>query len=199
MSAWWNDYRPAVHPQFGSAVHDRTGQREPDLRTLKLFFGHWSTEGVNAVDYFQNLGEITWAADMKAWLKPTSRWCTCSESTTAARRWWPCCTVRERQLGGYPWSLLRNEALGMTRLDYAGMPVEQALPYPRDIVVERDFARGNADQYHVIFDANTVFMDETLINRIEAGSVAAAPSSRRLKARPDATHPRKLMSGRSRG
>ena len=55
----------------------------------------------------------------------------------------------------------------MTRLDYAGMPVEQAL-VPAHIVVERDFARGNADQYHVIFDANTVFMDETLIDRIEA-------------------------------
>jgi hypothetical protein len=145
------------------------GNGAPDLRTLKLFFGHWSTAGVNAVDYFQNLGEITWAADLKAWFEANQPLVHLfgkyhgGKASVAVLH-----GARSAQLGGYPWSLLRNESLGMTRLDYAAMPVEQSLPYPRDIVVERDFARGNADQYQVIFDANTVFMDQTLIDRIEA-------------------------------
>ena len=73
------------HSQFGPAVTIEPGNGAPDLRTLKLFFGHWSTEGVNAVDYFQNLGEITWAADMKAWFEAHGPLCICSASTTAAR------------------------------------------------------------------------------------------------------------------
>ena len=69
MSSWWNDYRPAVMRSSGLPCTIEPGNGAPDLRTLKLFFGHWSTEGVSAVDYFQNLGEITWAAELKAWFE----------------------------------------------------------------------------------------------------------------------------------
>jgi hypothetical protein len=108
---------------------------------------------INAVDYFQNMGEITWAADLKAWFEANQPLVHLFGKYHGGKaRVAVLHGARSAQLGGYPWSLLRNEALGMTRLDYAGMPVEQWLPYPRDIVVERDFARGNADQYQVIFD-----------------------------------------------
>ena len=191
MGGNWGDFLPSVSRGAGMPFTAEPGGPAGDLPGLKHMIGCYATEGVNAVDYFIHLGSIMWNPAQKQWFEqnqPLIHLFGKYHSPTApvavlhgARAW---------TLLDYPWDQFNTPLTWGNR--HGPLGLEGALPYPRDILVEADFARGNADRYKVILDDNTMIMDEDLIKRIEswvkAGGIfiAVGHSGRHLPEQPDA-------------
>ena len=131
-----------------------------DLRELRRFIGHWMTEGVQGVDYFYNLGDILWNPEQRPWFDanlPLVRLIGkyhCPRADVAVMY-----SGRTDRLADFPWDNFDGEDFGLPGEFWSRMQLETRIPQPHDILLDTDFARGNADKYRVILDAGTVIME----------------------------------------
>ena len=75
---------------------------------------------------------------------------------------------RTDRLGGFPWDGFHGRGFWAAWESlWVRMQLENQIPFPRDIVLDSDFPRGNADKYRVIIDGGTVIMETRWSSRIE--------------------------------
>ena len=166
MSGNWSEYLPALMRGSGLPATAEPGNPGHDLNELKTQFGLWSTEGLNAVDYFQNMGDVLWKPDQKAWFEANQPLVHLIGKYHSPRAQVAVMQGIEAQhLTGFPWNKFTSDLTWGLRRGPVG--AEGAVFCPHDFILENDFARGNADRYKVIIDDNTMVMDDALLVRIE--------------------------------
>ena len=163
MSAFFFDDMPALLRSVGKPMSIEPSQGEGNADIMALVFGRNVTEGTNAIDYFPNLGDVTWNPGMKAWFEanqPVIHMVGKYHMETAHVAVMH--SIRLGRLNAYPFTP------GVRDADILNWDVEDHLPYPRDDITDDDFANSIADKYTLIIDANTTMMDAALLKHIEA-------------------------------
>lgn len=165
MSGDWHERLPALMRSSGLPCSLEPGGAAGSLAELESEFGRWLTEGVNAVDYYPNIWGILQDPDLLAWFdahQPLVHLIGKYHGDRAA------VAVLDGEesihLTGFPWDVFSNDLTWGRRSG----PFELIgdLPAPCDMLLDSDFARGNARKYHVIVDDNTLVMDDQLIDSI---------------------------------
>lgn len=163
MSGFFFDDLPAFLRSVGKPMSIEPSQGEENAGIMAVVFGRNVTEGTNAIDYFPNLGDVTWKPDMKQWFEahqPIIHLLGKYHMETAHVAVMH--SVRTQRLTDYPFTP------GIRDADLLNWDVEDHLPYPRDDIADQDFADGIADKYSFVIDANTTMMDAALLKHIEA-------------------------------
>lgn len=163
MSAFFFDDMPAFLRSVGKPMSIEPSQGAGNSENIKHSFGLNLTEGTNAIDYFPNLGDMTWNPDLKQWFEANQPMIHLlgkyhMETAHVAVMH----SVRTARLTGYPFTP------GVRDADLLDWDVEDHLPYPRDDIADNDFANGIADKYSFVVDANTTLMSASLLQNIEA-------------------------------
>lgn len=162
----WDDNLPSLMRSSGLPMSLEPGQAANNLPELKSALGHWTTEGLNTMDYFMDIGDILWRPDQKAWFEAHQ-----PLVHLLGKVHYPVAEVavmegeRAHRLTGFPWDHFDTPLLWNTRKGGIGTLVR--MPNPRDVINESDFLRGNVNKYKVIVDDATLIMDEALIAKIE--------------------------------
>ncbi|HEY3418655.1 MAG TPA: hypothetical protein VGM23_17400, partial [Armatimonadota bacterium] len=166
MSGNWNDELPSLMRGAGKPMSIEPGNAAGDLLALKSMFGHWSTEGLAAVDYFADITDILWRPDQKEWFEARQplvhmigKYHSPFSKVAVLRGY------RSDRLVSFPWSQNDTPLLWNTRKH--GVGTLYRVPYPRDEVTEMDFMRDTVGKYQVIIDDATLVMDDALIAKIE--------------------------------
>lgn len=166
MAGFWYDVLPSMARSSGLPTTAEAGNAAHNPPELKKFFGRWSTEGLNGIDYFQKMGDIQWDPTMRAWFEANQPLVHLFGKYHAPRAQVAVLQGEESaHLTGFPWNKINSDVLWQNRRGPLGVLFQ--LPCPRDLVVENDFERGNADRYHVIIADNNFIMDAALLAQIE--------------------------------
>jgi len=166
MSGGWNDELPAQARSAGLPASAEPSQPPHNLSELKAVIGRWSTEGLNSIDYFGNMGDIQWNPELHTWFEAHQPLVHLFGKYHSARAQVVVLEgKRSQHLTDFPWNKFTSELTWWNRRGPLG--IAYALPCPRDMIVESDLVRGNVDKYHVIIDDNTLVMDDALLARIE--------------------------------
>ncbi|HEY3330985.1 MAG TPA: alpha-amylase family protein [Capsulimonadaceae bacterium] len=167
MSGNWSDFLPALMRSSGMPMSLEPGNAAHDMGELHSCIGHWMTEGLNTLDYFNDIGDVMWRPDMKAWFETHQ-----PLIHLLGKCHYPTAQVammdgeRSHRLTGFPWDHFDTPLLWSWRRN--GVGTLGRLPNPRDVITETDFGRGNAGRYRVIVDDATLVMDDALVAQIEA-------------------------------
>ncbi len=86
MSGNWSDGLPSLARSSGLPFSLEPGNPAYDLPSLKGYFGIWLTEGLNAIDYFMDIGDILCGRIRRPGSRRASRWCISSANSTARAR-----------------------------------------------------------------------------------------------------------------
>ena len=182
MGGWWWDYLPALMRAAGLpfSVEPGGGPTLP-IHTL-TWFGNWITEGCNAIDHFQNMGEVLWDSDLKKCFEDhTALYTSIGRYHAVPAQVAALYSNRMDNLFGFPWDSRPANDNGQplcrgggyisvfnNRKFYA--PIEH-LPkgpvFESDAVNEEMFARDQAGKYRVVVDTDTAVLDERTIDGIE--------------------------------
>ena len=166
MAGGWGDYLSSMARSSGLPTSAEAGNPAHSLPELKAFFGRWSTEGLNSIDYFGNLGDIAWDPTLRAWFEANQPLVHLFGKYHAPRAQVVVMEgKRSEHLTSFPWNKFTSDLTWGSRRGPLG--IRDQLPCPRDLIVESDFARGNTDRYHVIIADNTFIMDDVLLAQIE--------------------------------
>jgi hypothetical protein len=65
MAGFWNEQLTSLMRGAGLPMSVEPGSAAENPLNLQQFFGRWITEGVNQVDYFQELGDFNWYPDIQ--------------------------------------------------------------------------------------------------------------------------------------
>ncbi|MDR1145093.1 MAG: hypothetical protein LBK71_03040 [Verrucomicrobiales bacterium] len=220
MAGWWCDRLAAYMRAAGLPMSTEPGNGPPNPQQFGMFYGHWITEGVNAVDLFMNMGEIYWHPDNKRHFEEYAKvYTSIGRYHQTSARVAALYSGRVERLLGFPWL-----GDGRAAVNADGEPyfrgnayvspfnarrvfslLDAAPPgpaYESDAVTELSFQRDQIDpaQYRVIVDTSTSFMDEATVSGIEryvrAGGifVTYGDSGRHSLTEPD-TWPLATVSG----
>jgi hypothetical protein len=172
MAGFWNERLSALMRGANLPISAEPGGPASTPLILQAFFGRWITEGVNQIDYFQELGDLNWYPDIKECLDanrniftsigkyhaPVAEVATFYSSRNAYMKYFPWNTWEDTtktpsDLGSGYWiwnsrAFLRNF-------------------YESDGLSESSFDHGDADRYKVILDSNSSIMDDKLLSGIE--------------------------------
>ncbi len=190
MGGWWCDVLPSLMRGVNLPFSVEPSQGPTLPIHLLGSFGNWITEGCNAIDHFQNLGEVLWNPALKKCFEDHA-----AMYTSIGRYHSPVAQVaalysnRCKNLYGFPW--VDNPATEMGEPYFRGggypsafncrgmyapmeyMPAGSA--YESDAVTEMMFERDQVGKYRVVVDTNTSVLDESAIDGIqryvEAGGV----------------------------
>jgi len=173
MGGWWCDRLPAWMRGAGLAMSVEPGNPAHNVTEFKGAFGNWLTEGVNAVDYFLNIGDILWDPQIKACFEDNLKIIRLMGKYHA-----PFADVaalyssRVPKLMDFPWSGDgfaddRNPFLGAAYVSVFNAREMFRATYESDAITESSFAGGDAAKYKVIVDTDTAVMDEATISAIE--------------------------------
>jgi hypothetical protein len=168
MAGFWAEFHTLLARSAGRPSTAEPGNGAPNADQFKAFWGRWLTEGLNGVHYFQNQQEIMSRPDVletfragKAMYEAIGKYHV-PEAEVAVLY-----DLRFVGHGGFPWNPEPNTWLPGgyygSNSGFALLPV-----CPRDGVTYLDFGDGTVDKYQVVVDANTPFMDEELVDQIEA-------------------------------
>ena len=173
MAGFWNDINPALAQSTGLPSDCEPGGPAPDLDEFKKFMGRWSTENTQGVDYFQHIGDVLWNAPIKDYFEKTLPvWHAMGKYHLAQPEVGELDSVRTERLYSYPFNLgdhgsshpdliATGPGVFASQLDGTISSI-----YSRGSIIEGDFARGNADQYKVVVDANSSILDPDTIEAI---------------------------------
>ncbi|MDR1303895.1 MAG: hypothetical protein LBK76_01605 [Verrucomicrobiales bacterium] len=189
MGGWWCDRLPAHMRAAGLPMSTEPSQGPAIAEHLSFSFGNWLTEGVNAVDLFQHMGEVYWRPDIKQNFEDyINVYSTIGRYHATTAQVAAIYSARVERLPGFPWmnprtgnGFLAANADGEPLLRGSGFvsgfnsrhlfsPLEGVPPgpiYESDAVTELSFQNNQCDKYRVIVDANTAFMDEATVSGIE--------------------------------
>jgi hypothetical protein len=202
MAGVWINWPSMYMASSGLAMDAEPGSGAVDVPDFKRFMGRWSTEGIQGVDYFQDISDISWNDPIRDYFGQTLHlWHLIGKYHTPKAGIAALVSDRMDRLTGFPW---HPDPKIVQRGGFNAVPVYAWLrdSYPVDAVVEDDFKRGNVASYKVIIDTNTEIMDKPFIDQIEkwvrAGGifVACSQSGRHTSSEMDAW-PMKRLTGYS--
>jgi hypothetical protein len=182
MGGWWNDRSPALTRGAGlpNSVEPGSGPAKPS--DMLISFGNWITEGANAIDHFQSIGEVLWHPEIKKCFEDHQAMYTSigryhprtAQIAALTSTWVP-------TLFDFPWSFRPATENGQPVFRGSGyispfncrslfslmehVPVGPA--YDSDAVNENMLERDQAGKYRVIIDTDTAVMTEATIDGIE--------------------------------
>jgi hypothetical protein len=189
MGGWWCDRMAAYMRAAGlpTSVEPSQGPTEP--WHLSGSFGYWITEGVDAVDFFQYMGEVYWHPAIKKNFEDNINiYTTIGRYHAAPAQVAALYSARVERLPGFPWLnpwtgnaflaanadgepyFRGNAYVSFFNVRSLFSPVEY-IPdgpmYESDAVTELSFQNNQCGNYRVIVDTNTSFMDEATVSGIE--------------------------------
>ena len=162
MAGWWAEPLPMMMRAADMPFSAEPGNPAHNLTEFKTFLGNWLTEGVNAIHYFIHVGDVYWNDEIRTWFEENQ-----AIIGAFGKMHIPKAEVAMmygddvNNLTGWPWS---GSVSGYVPTQFN---VALHKEYHVDGVSNKDFARGFADGYKVIFDTNTSIMDEKTVNGIE--------------------------------
>ncbi|MDR1145783.1 MAG: hypothetical protein LBK71_06580 [Verrucomicrobiales bacterium] len=184
MGGWWCDRLPAYMRAAGLPMTTEPSQGPYAPDHLSGAFGHWITEGVNAVDLFQYMGEVYWHDDIrKNFEEYVNIYTTTGRYHAATAQVAALYSGRVERLLGFPWLAARDSVNAAGEPYYRGnafvsafnvrasfSPMESvpdSPAYESDAVTELSFQKDQCGKYRVIVDTSTSFMDEATVSGIE--------------------------------
>ncbi len=167
MGGNWNDDLPGLMRSSGMPMSVEPGNSAHSIPELQSAIGRWMTEGLNTLDYFDDITEIMWQPDQKAWFEAHQPLihllgkCHYPASEVAVLE-----GARAHRLTGFPFDHFNTQLLWWNR--HGGVGTYGRMPDPRDLIAESDIMRGTVSKYKVIVDDATLVMDDALIDKIDA-------------------------------
>jgi len=172
MAGFWNEYLTALMRGAGLPMSAEPGGPAQTPLELQAYFGRWLTEGVNQIDYFQELGDLNWYPDIRQCFDENRN------IFTSVGKYHPpvaqvaeLCTNRDAYLVAFPWNDDDHPGSNPDDLGsgYWAWNIRGMLRnyFETDAVSESSFERGDAARYRVILDSNTTIMDEKQVADIE--------------------------------
>lgn len=173
MGGWWCDRLPAWMRGAGLPMSVEPGNPAHNVPEFQGAFGNWITEGVNAVDYFLNIGDVMWDPQINQYFHDNLKIIRLMGKYHA-----PFADVaalyssRVPKMMEFPWTgdgfaSDPNPYLGAAYV--SGFNEREAFrkTYESDAVTESSFASGDAAKYKFIIDSDTSVMDESTVSAIE--------------------------------
>jgi hypothetical protein len=169
MAGSWGDMHPIMAESMGLATDCEPGSGAVDLNDFKRFMGRWSTEGTNGIDYFQHIGDIEWKPEVKDYFTKTQNlWHLIGKYHVPQAELAVLNSDRYYRLLSFPWDTVDVAPDLVQGNRFWGTVSQMVESYPRGGVLEQDFARGKADKFRVVLDANTTIMDPETVDAIAA-------------------------------
>jgi hypothetical protein len=175
MAGFWNDINPAYAQSTGLPSDCEPGGPASTLDDFKKYMGRWSTENTQGVDYFGHLGDVFWNPAIKDYFEKTLPiWHVMGKYHLLQPEVGELDSARTERLFGYPFNLGDHGSSDPDLIArgpgvYAsGIDGALANNFTRGSIIESDFARGTADQYRVVVDANTSILDPDTVDAIAA-------------------------------
>jgi hypothetical protein len=165
MQGWWNTCYPQMMNGVGMPVSVETGGPDANVDALAQTLGRYSTEGIQGVDYFINIGSIFWHPDMKAKFEENLKlWKLIGKYHLPPPRYAMFYSGRDQTLATFPFNFPdRNLLMPMGFVPWGWFDAR----YPGTAGISEDeFFNGSVNKYKVIFDTNSSIMDQDMINAI---------------------------------
>ena len=168
MAGFWAELHTLLARSAGRPSTAEPGNGAPNADQFKAFWGRWLSEGLNGVNYFASQHDIMSKPDVlqefqdnRALYQSIGRYHV-PEAEVAVLN-----GFRVNGNGTWPWTPDADVWIpgGYWKTNAASYLMARC---PRDAVTELDFADGTVDKYRVIVDSNTPFMDDALVDQIEA-------------------------------
>ena len=167
MQGWWNTFYPQMMNGVGMPVSVETGGPDKTVEGLEETEGRFTTEGIQGVDYFLQIGDILWHPEMRANFEENLKlWKLIGKYHVAPPQYATFYSGRDAILGTFPWNLSDKNLLvpmgfsawGWYDPDYPGTAG----------ISEAELLNGSANKYKVIFDSNSSILDQDIIDAIAA-------------------------------
>jgi hypothetical protein len=170
MSGFWADQEPMMARGIGAPATVEPGGPAADLPGFQKQMGLNLTEGIQAIDYFINIGDVTWHPDIRKYFEDNLK------VISSIGKYHPpkaetAILFSERCLAltNYPFGYGHSDPNILLPSGYwywdPAAPLMQK--YAFDGLGETDFANGNASNYRVVIDSNTSVLDDAAVDNIE--------------------------------
>jgi hypothetical protein len=173
MAGFWNDINPSTAQSTGLPTDCEPGGPAGNLDDFKKYFGRWSTENTQGVDYFGHLGDILWNPAIKDYFDKTQPlWHLMGKYHLPQPEVADLTSIRTERLFSFPMNLGDHGSSAPDLIAQgpgvfaSGVDGTLSGAYSRGGIIEGNFARGTADQYKVVVDTNSSILDPDTIDAI---------------------------------
>jgi hypothetical protein len=183
MGGWWCDKLPALMRGAGLPMSTEPSSGPSLPQHILGAMGNWITEGVNAIDYFQNLGEVLYHPDLKKTFEDHATMYTSVgrfhatpaqiaalySGKTNEYLDWPWAARPAVAANGEPYFRGGSYPSGFNSRGFYS-PMENMPPgpaYESDAVDDAMLVHDQADKYKVIVDTDTAVMAGPMVDGIE--------------------------------
>jgi hypothetical protein len=182
MGGWWCDKLPALMRGAGLPFSVEPSQGPTLPVHLQGAMGNWITQGCNAIDFFQTIGEVLYHPDLKKCFEDhATLYTSIGRYHAVPAQVAALYSNRINNLLGFPWRERPAEDNGQPYFRGGGYPsgfnsrghytpmehVPNGPMFESDAVTEMMFTRDQVGKYRVVVDTDTAVMDEETINGIE--------------------------------
>ena len=167
MSGFYADLDPLLMSGSDLPTSVEPGGPASSLLDYKKQMGLWYSEGVQGVDYFIHIGDILWRSDIRQYFENTQNQVHLFGKYHAPKaKVGVLFSYKTKTIDAFPWT--RDANMNLQSGYWAWNPAAYIRDRAdRDGITDRDFARGGAAAYRVIFDTNSSIMDEQTLGDIE--------------------------------
>lgn len=167
MSAFWSNYLSLLSAGAGLPNDVEPGGPAGNLIQFKQMLGYWSTEGIQAIDYFIHIGDIMWHPEIRKFFKDNlNQFKLIGKYHTQMPQVTFLFSPENARLLSPLWHDNHNDFLGT---GYWTWPISGYLyrDYELAGITENEIENRQADKFKVIIDTNTTIMNEKTINAIK--------------------------------
>ena len=167
MAGFWTDEPSLMMAGKGLPATAEPGGGADNARGFQLYWGRWLTEGLNGIHYFQTLYEIKDRPEiLKVFLANRAMYEMVGKYHVPFTKLGILFSSSVGQLTGFPWD---PGVSGFQETGYyrVGFPSTLAGICPRGGVTVEDFSTPVIDNYKMIVDCNTPFVDERFMEGVE--------------------------------